>query len=131
MYDSTYYVATGLPTQSNYLLNSLTTNFTATGAPTALTFTGLTASSPGVAYVGSGTGLVFSLTMDATGLITDLTVTSSGSGYASGDTITWDDNIFQAGGPPGGTDALITWTASSIYSGTNYGSTKFEIGAID
>jgi len=132
LYDSTYYTATGLPTQPNYLFNSLTTNFTATaGPPAATSFPGLTASSPGVTYVGSGTGLVFNLTMDATGLITDLTVTSSGSGYASGDTITLDDNIFQAAGPPGGTDALIKLTASSIYSGTTYGSTQFEIDSID
>ncbi len=81
--------------------------------------------------MGSGTGLVFNLTLDATGLITDLTVTSAGSGYASGDTITLDNNVFQAGGPAGGTDALIKLTASSIYSGTTYGSTQFEIDSID
>ncbi len=132
LYDSNYYVATGLPIVSNYLFNDVTTNFAATGsAPTQTTWTGLTAASSGVTYVGSGTGLTFSLTMDSTGVITDLNVTASGSGYAIGDTITLDDAVFQAGGPAAGTDAVITLSASSLYSGTTYGSTQFEIDNTD
>lgn len=131
LYDSTYYTATGLPTQPNYLFNSLTTNFIAGGGPpTTLIFPNLTASSPGVTYAGSGTGLVFDLTMDTVGIIINITVTSSGSGYANGDTITLDNNVFQDAFP-GGTDAEIVLTASSIYSGTTYGSTQFEIDSID
>ena len=131
IYDANTYVPTGLPLVNNYLLNSLTTNFTASGAPTQSVWTGLTSSSPGVTYSGSGTGLVFNLTLDtATSIITDLTVTSAGSGYEVGDTITLDDNIFQQPAPAGD-NAVIELTESSLYSGTTYGSTQFEIDNTD
>ena len=100
VYDANPYVPTGLPVGDNYLFESLTTNFLASGTPAQSVWTGLETDSAGVTYYGSGTDVVFNLTLDAfTGVITNLTVTSPGTGFAAGDTITLDHNVFQAPTP--------------------------------
>jgi|ETNvirenome_2_60_1030617.scaffolds.fasta_scaffold01727_2 hypothetical protein len=133
LYDFYPYIATGLPIVSGYLFQSLTTNFTATTtSPIQTSFIGLTSSSAGVTYTGSGTGAIFNLTLGSDGVITDLTVTAAGSGYAFGDTFTFDRNVFQLGGSNIGTvDALFTISDASLYSGTSFGSTQFEIDSVD
>ena len=123
---------TGLPVINNYLFQSLTTNFVATSSqPTSIVWSGLTVSSAGVNYTGSGTGLRFNLTMNSSGVITNLTVDVAGTGFVAGETITFSNTVFQAGGGGGGTDAVVTLTAASLYSGTTYGSTQFEIDNTD
>ena len=99
LYDTDIYSATGMPTIDSYLTQSLTTNFTPT-FNNETTFTGLTETSPGVTYVGQGTGLVFNMTVNSTG-ISDLT------------------------------DGVITIVNSTLYSGTHFGSTNFEIDNTD
>ena len=133
LYDSSVFIETGLPTLSNYLFSSLTTNFTATAsAPTQTVWSGLTLSSNGISHTGYGVELEFTLTMDSTGVITDITVNKAGSGFKVNDTITFDASIFQAGGGAGGgTNAVVTLTAASIYNGTTAGSTQFEIDNTD
>jgi hypothetical protein len=133
LYDYNAYVPTGLPVINNYLFQSLTTNFVATSSqPTSIVWSGLTVSSAGVNYTGSGTGLRFNLTMNSSGVITNLTVDVAGTGFVAGETITFSNTVFQAGGGGGGgTDAVVTLTAASLYSGTTYGSTQFEIDNTD
>ena len=130
LYDSNLYIPTGLPIVDNYLINSVTTEFPSTIPQAETTYTGLTAASSGVTVVSaSGTGLTFNMTINVDGVISDLTTTAAGSGYAVGDTITLDDNVFQA--TPSGTDAVLTLNTASIYDGTAFGSTQFEIDAVD
>jgi len=133
LYDNNIYTATGLPVVDNYLFQSLTTNFVATAnEPTSITFSGLTVASNGVVYEGNGTGIKFTLTMAVDGTIIGINVQSPGSGFAVGDTITFNSTIFQAGGGSGGgTNAVVTISATSIYSGTPFGSTQFEIDNTD
>jgi len=130
LYDSNLYVPTGIPIVNNYLINSLTTQFPSTVAQTETNYNGLTATSNGVT-VGSltGTGLKFNMTIGVDGVITYLSVTEAGSGYKVGDTITLDDAVFQA--TPSGTNAVITLNESSLYSGTTFGSTQFEIDSVE
>ena len=55
-----------------------------------------------------------------------------GTGFAADDTLTFDSTVFQAGGGGGGgTNAVVTLAYNSIYSGTTYGSTQFEIDNTD
>jgi len=131
IYDKNPFISTGLPIGDNYLLDSLTTNFSASGTPTQSVWTGLTLDAAGITYSGLGTDLVFNLTLDtSTSVITNLTVTSTGTGFAAGDTITLSNTVFQQPAP-GGTDAVITLTESSLYDGSTYGSTQFEIDNTD
>jgi hypothetical protein len=131
VYDPNVYVATGLPVVSNLLFNSLTSNFGSAGASiNTVQWNNLTSSSTGVTYVGSGTGAKFNLTMTTLGVITNLTVIEPGSGYADGDTFTFNKNIFQSP-TPGVADAVVTLNSSSLYSGTIHGSTNFELSNND
>jgi len=137
LYDSNPYIATGLPINNSYFFNSLTTNFTeANGGsppPTNLTFNLKTdGTSPGVTYVGSGTGMEFTLTLNSLGVVTDLTTTSAGTGYSNTDTITLAAATFQAGATvTGPVDAIITFNNATLYSGTTFGSIQFEIDSVD
>ena len=134
LYDSNTYIASGLPVINNYLINSVTTNFASTAptfTPSETTFPDLTAATNGVTVNSTaGTGLTFNMTLTTDGVITNLTTTSAGSGYAVGDTITLDDSVFQQYSPAG-TDAVITLNSSSLYSGTTYGSIQLDIDSID
>ena len=133
IYDSNVYVPTGLPIVNNALFSFLTTNFVATSSqPTNISWSGLTTSSNGITYEGNGTGLKFTMTMNSNGIITGLNVDESGTGFAAGDTLTFDSTVFQAGGGGGGgTNAVVTLASNSIYSGTTFGSTQFEIDNTD
>jgi len=129
IYDENTFIATGLPVIDNYLLNSISQNFSeTTSSPTQTTWTGLTTSSTGVTYSGNGTGLKFDLTMNDNGIITNLTVKTPGSGFSVGDTLTFDVDHFQSGaGGIGTVNAILTLTEASIYSGTTYGNTLFGL----
>ena len=129
LYDPNVYVSTGLPVVNNYLFNSITTPFTSFGIVNSVTYTGLTLDTPGITYNGQGTGLVFDMTVSDNSVISSLTVTSPGKGFKIGEEIILDDNDFQV--QPQGTDAVITISESSLYSGTAYGSTNFEIDNTD
>jgi hypothetical protein len=133
IYDSNAYIPTGLPIINNGLFSFLTTNFVATSSqPTTISWSGLTVSSSGITYEGNGTGLKFTMTMNSNGIITGLNVDESGTGFAAGDKLTFDSSVFQAGGGGGGgTNAVITLASNSIYSGTTFGSTQFEIDNTD
>jgi len=133
IYDSNPYIPTGLPIINNGLFSFLTTNFVATSSqPTTISWSGLTTSSNGITYEGNGTGLKFTMTMNSNGIITGLNVDESGTGFAAGDTLTFDSTVFQAGGGGGGgTNAVVTLASNSIYSGTTFGSTQFEIDNTD
>jgi len=134
VYDKNPYIPTGLPIVDNALFGSLTTNFIPAnplGTPTQTEWVNLSASSTGVTYVGSGTGAVFNMTLNtATAVITNITVIAAGSGYAAGDTFTFDPSVFQAGSV-GALNARVTLSASSLYSGGIHGSTDFELSNND
>ena len=132
LYDSSDFIATGLPIIDNYLFSSLTTNFaTSTSEPTKTVWNALTLASAGVTYVGNGSGLKFDLTLAVDGTITGITTNTPGTGFAIGDTITFSADTFQAGGTPGAVDAVITLNAASLYNGSTFGSTQFEIDNVD
>ena len=132
LYDSNVFVATGFPTQSNYLLNSLTTNYTASGAaagPLTLDQTNVAVTYTNAAGgAGTGTGMIFQLTLDSSGLISNLTVTSPGKDYVVGDIFTLSDSLQTIAG---GTNAVITVGENTLYSGSSFGSTQFEIDSIE
>ena len=129
IYDTNIYIPTGLPIQPNYLFNSLTDNFQSAPQTTLGNVTySLTTQSLGVKYVGNGTGLEFNLTIAETGSIVDITVTKPGIGYAIGDTITLSYSVFQIPQPTTGpTDALITFTQQTLYSGSTFGYVDFGL----
>jgi len=129
VYDKNIYIPTGVPTQPNYLFNSLIDNFQNVSQNNLGNITySLTTQSLGVTYVGNGTGLEFDLTISESGNIFDITATKSGIGYAAGDTITLSSSVFQIPQPiPQPTDALITFTQSTIYSGSTFGYVDFGL----
>lgn len=133
LYDSSLYIKDGLPIVQNYLFSSLTTNFEqATTPPTQTYWPNLTTSSTGITYSGNGTGLEFDMTLDTLGAITNITVKSAGDKFSIGDTITFDVNHFLSGATGiVATDAIITISEASLYSGTAFGSTQFEIDNTD
>ena len=119
IYDSTIYGA-GLINNTGSLLSSITTNPTNKNAATA---TGVTQSAT------SGVGVNLALTITTTGgggasTVSAVSVTTPGTGYEVGDTVTFAGASF--GGGVGG-DLIITLTASDFNSGSSYGSTNFEI----
>lgn len=132
LYDSNIFIASGFPIQENYLFQSLTTNYTSSGvAAGPLT---LDQSNAAVTYTnaaggaGTGSGMVFTLTLDSSGEISNLTVTSPGKDYLIGDKFTLSDSLQTIAG---GTNALITIGTSTLYSGSTFGSTQFEIDSVD
>jgi hypothetical protein len=137
LYDNNIYIATGLPLVNNYFFNSITTPFVqadiGSPAPTTLTYSLKTdGTSTGVTYTGNGTGMEFTLIMDAQANIAELTVTAAGSGYSNTDTIVLSAATFQAGATvTNPVDAVITFDDATLYSGTTFGSTQFEIDSID
>jgi hypothetical protein len=132
LYDPNIYVATGFPLQENYLFSSLTTNYTASGVgvgPVSLDQTNAAVTYTNASGgAGTGTGMVFNLTLDSSGEISNLTVTSPGKDYVIGDKFILSDSLQTVAG---GTDALITVGNTTLYSGSTYGSTQFEIDSID
>ena len=94
-----------------------------------ITYTGLTEASNGITYVGNGSGLVFDMTINASGLISNLTVTNPGLGYAVGDSITISFNTYQipVPSPSPGVDALIQFQQNTLYPGTTFGNVEFGL----
>ena len=85
-----------------------TNSFNATGS--SGTITGVSGSSDG-----SGTGAVFTVVLNNSESIDTITVTSTGSGYASGEVITLTSQSLGAN-QSGGTDLEITLAASDVQS---------------
>jgi hypothetical protein len=111
IYDSTVYGA-------NLLNNGGTlSNFT-----TPLAGGVIASYTPTFVTSGAGIGLVLSATVTGATAAT-ITVTTPGTGFAVGDTITINAN--QLGG--GSTGPVITLTAADFNSGSTFGSTNFEL----
>ena len=122
VYDSTTYGANLLNIGTGVLTASITTNQTdfVNG-----TYTGTVGSTAGYSTSGAGTGLIISITV-AGNTVTDIDITTAGSGYVVGDTITVTGS---GGGVLGGAtgNLVITLTAANFNSGSTYGSTQFEL----
>ena len=119
IYDSTVY-GVSLINNTGSLLSSITTNPTNKNAATT---TSVTQSAT------SGVGVNLAVTITTTGgggtsTVSAVSVTTPGTGYEIGDTVTFAGASF--GGGVGG-DLIITLTASDFNSGSSYGSTNFEI----
>jgi len=121
VYDSTVYGANLLNTGTSVLTSSITTNQTdfVNG-----TYTGTVGVTAGYSTSGTGTGLILSITV-AGNTVTSIDITTAGTGYAIGDTITVTGSGGILGGGTG--NLVITLTASDFNSGSSYGSTNFEI----
>jgi len=122
VYDSTTYGANLLNVGTGTLTASITTNQAdfVNG-----TYTGTVGSTAGYSTSGAGTGLIISITV-AGNTVTDIDITTAGSGYVVGDTITVTGS---GGGVLGGAtgNLVITLTAANFNSGSTYGSTQFEL----
>jgi len=121
VYDSTVYGTDLLNTGISTLTSSITTNQTdfVNG-----TYTGTVGVTAGYSTSGTGTGLVLSITV-AGNTVTSVDITTAGTGYAVGDTITVTGSGGILGGGTG--NLVITLLASDFNSGSSYGSTNFEI----
>ena len=121
VYDSTVYGADLLNTGTSTLTSSITTNQTdfVNG-----TYTGTVGVTAGYSTSGGGTGLVLSITV-AGNTVTSIDITTAGTGYTVGDTITVTGSGGILGGGTG--NLVITLVASDFNSGSTYGSTNFEI----
>ena len=127
IFDTNAFIATGFPLQSSYFLNSLTQNFASeTQTSPSVDYVGLTTSTAGITYAGNGVGLVFDMTVGSDGLISDLNVTSTGSGYIAGEEITIA-SIFQIPANVSNTPATIAISNASLYSGTTFGNVEIEL----
>lgn len=133
VFDTNKYVASGFPVTKNfvvenYLFESLQTNFTASGS--SATYLSLDQDDARITYLsedggaGTGSGLVFNLELSADGIISELTVVSPGKNYLIGDVFNFSDTLQTV---PGGVDAQLIVTDSSLYSGTTFGHTDFGL----
>ncbi len=111
LYDSTTYGATLL--NNGGTLSNLTTPL---AGGVAATYT------PTFTTSGGGVGLALSAVVTGATAVT-ITVTTPGTGFAVGDTITI--NAAQLGG--GSTGPVITLTAADFNANSTYGSTQFEL----
>jgi hypothetical protein len=124
VYDSNVYddTAGSLVVFDSSLTSSITTN-TVNGIDAV--YTGATFNTNAITTSGSGTGAQLTVAVSGN-VVTDVTVTVAGSGYAVGDTITISDSA-----PPNGiggtTSVIITLTADDLYSESTYGSTQFQL----
>jgi hypothetical protein len=119
VYDSTDYNA-DLLNNAGSLQSSITTNPTNKNATTT---TGVTQS----ATSGTGTGVTVTITTTGgagSSTVSAVTITTQGSGYSVGDTVTFAAASFGGGV---GSDLIITLTASDFNSGSAFGSVQFEI----
>ncbi len=121
VYDSTVYGAGLLNTGTSVLTSSVTTNQTdfVNG-----TYTGAVGVTAGYSTSGTGTGLVLSITVSGN-TVTSVDITTAGTGYSVGDTITVTGSGGILGGGTG--NLVITLATSDFNSGSAYGSTNFEI----
>ena len=120
IYDSTVYAANLINTGTNTLTSSIsssTANYNAT----------VSAGVTQISTSGSGTGLTVTITtsgVDGLANVTDVDVTSAGTGYSPGDTVTFSGASF--GGGVGG-NLVITLTAANFNANSTYGSTQIEL----
>ena len=118
-YDSTTYGANLLNNQGS-LTESITVNFTGPTYPNDATYTGLvTTVSPA-----GGTGCAVDVAVEG-GLASSIIVTTPGSGYSIGDTLTVAASQFVPITPSN--DLQIVLTSANFNSGSTYGSTDFEL----
>jgi hypothetical protein len=120
IYDSTVYGATLINTGVGTLTTSISTNPTNKNAATS---TGVEQGSTS----GSGTGLTVTITtlgVDGSANVTGVAVTSAGTGYVSGNTITFSGASFGGGV---GDDLVITLTNANFNANSTYGSTQIEL----
>jgi hypothetical protein len=133
VFDANKYVASGFPVTKNfvvenYLFESLQNNFTASGS--SATYSSLDQDDARITYLsedggaGTGSGLVFNLELSADGIISELTVVSPGKNYLIGDVFNFSDTLQTV---PGGVDAQLVVADSSLYSGTTFGHTDFDL----
>ena len=124
VYDSTVYGADLLNTGTSTLTSSITTNQTdfVNG-----TYTGTVGVTAGYATSGTGTGLILSISVVGN-TVTSVDITTAGTGYTVGDTITVTGSGGILGGGTG--NLVITLAASDFNSGSTYGSTNFEISSM-
>jgi len=124
VYDSTVYGADLLNTGTSTLTSSITTNQTdfVNG-----TYTGTVGVTAGYSTSGTGTGLILSISVVGN-TVTSVDITTAGTGYTVGDTITVTGSGGILGGGTG--NLVITLVASDFNSGSTYGSTNFEISSM-
>jgi len=114
IYDSNTYIADGLVVANNVL----TTRTTIASGATNGTYAGVAGTTTG--YTGGNAAIAVTVAGNA---VTQVDVTSAGSGYSVGDTITVASSVIG-----GSTDLVITIGANDLYSGnTTLGSTNFEL----
>jgi len=118
LYDTEVFVATGA------VLGSRGTGIISTNQTVGLTdgTVTLTLGSDGVITSGSGTGLVFTVTVSGS-TITAINITAAGTGFAVGDTITIPHELVWMGAD----DAVLTLRASDLYNSSTRGSTNFTL----
>ena len=117
LYDSATFNTTvgALAVGTGFLTGSITT--ATAGAIFPATYT-----NPTFTTSGSGVNATFTITATSATACT-IDVTTAGSGYVVGDTITIDGG--ELGG--GSTGPIITLLADDLYSSSTYGSTQFEL----
>tara|TARA_R110002020_G_scaffold257441_1_gene471106 strand:+ start:889 stop:1929 length:1041 start_codon:yes stop_codon:yes gene_type:complete len=121
VYDSTVYGDSLLNTGNGTLSSSITTNQTDFTNNTYVGTVGVTA---GYSTSGAGTGLALSIVVSGN-TVTSITITSAGTGFLVGDTIT----VTGAGGVLGGGtgNLVVTLVAADFNNNSTYGSTDFEL----
>ena len=120
IYDSTTY-GPNLLNFDGSLFSSITTNQTDFVNNTYIGTVGVTA---GYTTSGGGTGLGLNITVLGN-TVTAVSITSPGTGYATGDTITVTGSGGVLGGATG--NLVITLVASDFNANSTYGSTQFEL----
>jgi len=115
------YVFTNYPYVATAInIGSLTTSSNDTSGITIATY-------PAATYTSTGNNqtAVFSVTVTG-GAISSINVTSQGSGYSVGDTITFAASDFPNGGAPVGS-AVVTLTEANLFSGSQQGYIDFGL----
>ena len=120
IYDPTVYGANLINTGTGTLTSSITTN---PADKNATISTGVTQSSTS----GLGAGLTVTITtlgVNGSANVTNVDVIDAGTGYVSGDTVTFLGTSFGGGV---GSDLVITLTAANFNGNSTYGSTQIEL----
>ena len=113
VHDTSTYVATGIVEKD--IVDSITTNTSDATASSEFLSVSPTTS-------GSGTGLVVDVTTNSSQEVDSIAVTSSGSGYVLGDTLTIPTSTIG-----GTTNVVVTLVSGDIYSSSTQGTTDFEL----
>lgn len=121
VYDENPYVADGL-VLGNANIGIVSSNQTGITNGTQ----NLTVGTDGVASSGSGTGAQFTITIAGT-TITGVNITSVGSGFSVGDTITIPTSFSWMSSSP----VVLTLRNEDVYSASTKGSTNFELHPSD